>query len=1173
MNESEKIQQAIANLEAQRAILGDETVSAAIDSLRKKLVDLECDGDMTSSAMEGERKLVTVMFADISGFTAMSETMDPETVRDRVNACFERLVPVIEKYGGTVDKFIGDQIMALFGAPIAHENDAERALRVALEMMETLEAFNTQHLTDLGLHFGINTGLVLAGGVGTEKRHEYSVMGDVVNLASRLEDASQRKQILVGPDTYRLTVPLFEFEALTPIQVEGKAKPVPVYRLLGSKAQPGQVRGLKRHGIQSPLVGRDAELAAFTSCISRLLTGEGSIIMVIGEAGLGKSRLVAEARDGIPAERLIWLEGRTLSFSQTISYWPFQGIIRQYAGITEDDSEVVAWAKLKGQIMTLFPDQVAEVLPYLANLLALEVREGFEERVKYLDGEAMGRQIFLTSRRFFERLAQERPLVLLFEDLQWADESSIVLLEHLLSLVKRVPLLIGGVRRPDRRCPAANLQEVAQRKYAECYKEIRLAPLTQADSVQLVRNLLKIEDLPVQVERTILQKAEGNPFFVEEVIRSLIDTKTVVHDARTGRWQVTAQLRQVSIPDTVQGVVMARIDRLEEELRQVLRIAAVIGRSFLYRVLRATMEADRELDQCLGELQRLEVIREKQIVPELEFIFKHALVHEATYRSILLKRRRELHIQVGRCIEMLFDDRLEEFYGLLAYHYAQAEDWDKAQQYLFKVGDQASKMAADAEALIHYEHALEAYTRAFGDRWDPVQRAALDRKMGDAFFRIGDHQRASEHLQRALSCLDSPFPTSTRGVQLQIIKQIVQQAGQRLLPGFFLKSEGEDTIQILEERSRIYEVMLWMDFYTDPERAVLDAICALNSAERSGFSLGVINGYATAGIMCNVMGLFRFANYYHRRAVALAEQIQHPAAIGMAYCGLTVHELYLGQFDDTTISHAQRAADMYWASGHLREWGTVVPLLHFIHLHRGNFNDSEKICHNLIQIGLDGSDPQLRSWGLLGLGRIGRRTGPFDEAIGYLQEAIEFFKAIPDYAGQTDASAELGLCYLRQGKLRHALIVLQGADQLVTTHGVKGHQVTLLYNALAEASLVAAERAEERDKVGSIREAKYRCHMASKRSKLFRVRVPHAMRLQGRYEWMRNKPERAQKWWQQGLSLAQQMGLRYEQGMTYLDMGQRLGKRAYLEQAEAIFTEIGAEWDLVQTREALGGID
>jgi class 3 adenylate cyclase len=415
MSERERLEKAISDLETQRASLGDESVDTALKALREKLSVLERTRALTPE-LTGERKVVTIMFVDISGFTALAESMDPETVRNLVNACFDRLVPVIERYGGTVTKFIGDCIESVFGAPLAHENDPERALRCALDIMNAIDEFNADRGIDLGLHLGINTGSVIAGGIGSSGRQDYAVTGDAINVAARLEDVSRRGEILVGPDTYRLTRSQFTFDTLPPVRVQGKSGPLPVYRLAGLKDRPERRRWLESAGLSSPLVGRETAFRSVTASIQQLRERQGGILFVTGEAGLGKSRLMAEvrkqtiARTSQPSLRspgIRWLEGRALSFGESISYWPFQGILWQWAGITEEDNDSEAWDKLERHVWALFGEATAEVLPYLGSLLRLEVRSPYADRVKYLDGEAMGRQVYLTMRRFFERLARE----------------------------------------------------------------------------------------------------------------------------------------------------------------------------------------------------------------------------------------------------------------------------------------------------------------------------------------------------------------------------------------------------------------------------------------------------------------------------------------------------------------------------------------------------------------------------------------------------------------------------------------------------------------------------------------------------------------------------------------------------------------------------------------------
>jgi class 3 adenylate cyclase/tetratricopeptide (TPR) repeat protein len=1179
MSELGRLEEAIAHLEAQRESLGDAVVDAALAPLREKLAALE-KAEVGGQPLGGERKLVTVMFADISGFTPLAERLDPEAVRDLINACFERLVPIVENYGGTVDKFMGDNVMALFGAPVAHENDAECALRAALEMWTALAEFNVQQGLDLGLHFGINTGLVIAGGLGARQRQEYSVVGDAVNLAARLEDLSERGEILVGPDTYRLTAPLFDFEPLDPVRVKGKAEPVPVFRLLGLRAQPQRVRGLEGRGIHSPLVGRDAEVAAIRGCLERLRQGQGGILSIIGEAGVGKSRLMAEIRGSAGATHSLresashprWLEGRTLSFGQTISYWPFQEILWQYAGISEEDSEATAWGKLEAKIDTLFSEETPEILPYLASLLSLEVREEYTGRVQYLDSEAMGHQIYFAARRFFERLAQAQPLVLVFEDLHWADESSALLLEHLLALVERVPLLICGLSRPYRDAPAARLQAVAGQDFPDAYVELQLAPLSAADSAQLVRNLLEIEGLPERVRGRIVAKAEGNPFFLEEILRTLIDAGAIVHDPVTRRWQATAKVEAMAIPDTIQGVIMARVDRLDEEVKGALRTAAVAGRSFLYRVLRAVAEADRRLDEHLAELQAIELIREKRRLPELEYMFKHALAQEATYESILVQVRRELHARVGRAIEALFVDRLEEFYGLLAYHYAQAEAWEKAQDYLLKAGDQAGRVAADAEALAHYEQAMAAYGRAFGEEWDPLQRAALERKMGEALFRRGEHEAALEHFHRALDYLGEPLPTTRWGVRLAILGQVARQIGHRLLPGLFLRGADGPDIPAVEEAMRCYEPLGWIEAMTVPERFFLVALKGLNVSESSGFRYGTVVGLMGMGLTLDFFPAFWLwlAEIYHRQALALAERLQHPGALRLAYTGWANHELFLPELD-ALPEYARRAAAICRETGDLHNWGWVSDLWVLALLHQGDLSQAVAHSLELVRMGQEGADLQVQCWGLAVLGRARLAQGQMGEANRLLQEAVALAEAVPDHATIVNAGAYLSRCYARQGKLEQALRTLQRSQAIYGDHQVGWGIAGDLYRCLAEVYLVAAELRAQNAQTDWLKEAREACSDARRYSGIGPAR-PEAQMLQGRYEWLRGKPRAAKKWWRRALAQAEAQGQRYDLGVIHLEMGRRLGDRAHLERAEAILAEVGAEWDLARAREALADV-
>jgi class 3 adenylate cyclase len=589
MTQRQDIEQAIVALEARRDTLSEAVVEASLAALRQQLITLT-NREASISALRGERKQVTVMFADISGFTAMSEKLDPEEVRSLINACFERLGATIDRYGGHIDKFIGDEIMALFGAPVAHENDPERALRAALDMMDRLAEFNHQHAGQipkpLALHFGINSGLVIAGGIGTSQRQDYSVMGDTVNLAARLEGLSEAGEILVGEDTYRLTAPLFEFEVLKPVKVKGKEQPVRVYRLIRAKAVPGgQIRGIE--GLSSPLVGRGEELAILQESLNNVCQGQGGVISVIGDAGIGKSRLINElCLTNMQTGQARWAEGRALSYGESAGYLVARSVLGNLLEISPESSPVEAELVLKSEIQQLFPDQDGEIYPYLAHLLDVHLDEEAMQRIKYLEGEALQQRVVEAVRTHILARSAQIPLVLVWEDLPWADPSSLQVLETLLPLTQQCALLLLLVyRRP---LPASRMRRFRQKVndlLGEAQLCLELSPLTDKDSSQLLDYLLGGHALGDGLRQLIITKAEGNPFYIEEVIRSLINQGAIFQSDNGKSWVARPDLDDIKLPNTLQGVIMARIDQLDPETKRVLQVAAVVGRNFPYEIL------------------------------------------------------------------------------------------------------------------------------------------------------------------------------------------------------------------------------------------------------------------------------------------------------------------------------------------------------------------------------------------------------------------------------------------------------------------------------------------------------------------------------------------------------------------------------------------------------------
>jgi len=708
-----------------------------------------------------ERRVVTILFSDVKGFTQMAENLDPEEVMEVMDGAFDVLIEPIYRHEGTLVRLMGDAILAFFGAPIAHEDDPERACRAALEIIEGTKAYaarleRERDISGFDVRVGINTGLVVVGEIGSDLRVEYTAMGDAVNLAARMESAAEPGTILITEETHKFIAHLFETEALGPIQVKGKAEPVRVYRVLAPKVAPGKLRGIT--GLESPLVGRQVEFRALQESVERLRAGVGGIVTVVGEAGLGKSRLVAElrregqgaggkAQSQPPSLSLQWVEGRCLSYGTSIAYLLWLDVLRGLLGMTAEDPPVAVRDALQERVQALCPERFEGVYPYLGWLMSLPLEAKDEATVRDLEGESLKFNTFRAVETLIECAAGDCPLVLVCEDLHWADPTSMELLEQLLALTDRAPLLFIYVFRPETKHGSWRIKEIAARLYRHRHTDLWLDPLSAAESETLVGNLLRVEDLPQALKWRILSHAEGNPLYVEEIIRSLIDSGAIVRDEATGRWQATRDVADIAIPDTLRGVLMARIDRLQEKTKRVLQLAAVVGRIFLYRVLAAIAREERELDEHLLTLQREQMIRERAKLPELEYIFKHALTQEAAYNGLLKKERRVFHRQVAEALEELFPDRIEKQVGLLAHHWERAEEPEKATEYLLRAGDQARMAYAHEEAIDYYQRAL-VFLREQGEH----ERAARTlMKLGLVYTAAFEPDKAREVYDEAFT--------------------------------------------------------------------------------------------------------------------------------------------------------------------------------------------------------------------------------------------------------------------------------------------------------------------------------------------------------------------------------------------------------------------------------------
>ena len=1124
----------------------------------------------------GERRLVTIMFADIAGFSTLAGQMEPEGLRELTTACFETLVPVIERYGGTVHQFVGDEIMALFGAPVAHDDDPERAVRCAVELMEALSAMSAGGGPGLRLHVGICAGRVFAGEVDVRGRHEYSVMGDAVNLAARLRAEARAGEILIGPEIERRTRHIARCDPAGSLRLKGKSRPVRAYKLLG--LSPTHTQASTR-GLSSALVGRLSQRATLLRACEDLAEGRGAIVSVSAEAGVGKSRLLAEVRRSPEAQRSRWLEGRCLSYGEGLSYRPFLDVLEQDAGCVLADTEEQRREKVFGRAGELFADEAEELIPYLAALLSLRLPGNLGDHLEVLDSGSRGQQIFRTVRRYFARAAAQGPLVLVFEDVHWMDQSSVSLVEHILPLVRELPLLVCLCGRPEPGSPTLRLIDRARADHPGQATRIDLNALSRDESATLVANLVGADVLPVLLGQALLENAGGNPFFVEEQLRALIDLGGLTRE--NGGWRVTTAADTLAIPDTIQGVLTARIDRLDREPRHVLRLAAVIGRSFNRRVLGVLAGASPELDSSLVQLEESQLIEVRTRAGELVYAFKHALLQEAAYDSIPASRRRELHAQVARCIEDLFADRVDDYLSLLAYHYSRAEQWEKAQHYLFKAGDQAGKIAADAEAVAHYRSAMAAYSQVFGDRWDPVDRAALERKMGEALFGLGNHDQAREHMDRALAVLGHPFPTSPAALKRALLWQVVVQSSHRLLPSLLWKRGSRVSDRATGELCSVLSTITWIDVFGAQERTLLAGLWALNVAEAAGLDGYTVHGLMFTAGLCLGVPLPRLARRYAALAVRQARRSGQPLRISDAYFAVGCHGFAIARAD-SAIEAFRIAREAALVAGYDTGWTNATGQTNMLLMDQGQLQEALALAQESIGRAAETGHRLMLALGEAAVGQTLDQMGEPREAEAYVRRSLESMLAAGDLMDGLHSIGNLARVCMRQGRVNEAQGLVAKGDRLVASKPrLRTTWNTQYWTLRAEILLELAESGEGADSGGepraggnirrrdAIEQARVACKEARDCVKLYRGAAVSAYRTQGTYEWLTGRKRAAHKWWRKSIQAGERLGFRYPLAQTHLEMGRRLADRNHLEIAEKLFAEMGAALDLQVTRELL----
>lgn len=684
----------------------------------------------TSSAVtpfKGERKHVTVLFTDLTGYTAMSEKLDPEEVKEFTSRIFGEISKIVANYDGFIEKYAGDAVMAIFGVPKAHEDDPIRAVKVAYKIHELVDKISPEVEKKIGqpisMHTGINTGLVVTGEVNME-RGTHGIAGDTINLASRLSNLANPGEIVVDVDTCRQVEGHFICEYRETTSVKGKADPVEVHQVLSHRDKPITIRRLS--GLRANLVGRDMEMADLSEAVDNLRQGKGRIFSICGAAGTGKSRLVEEFKVGLDLERIQWIEGHAYAYSQNIPYFPLVDLLNRLLHIDEKDPPDKVREKVESGLECLVSNR-NDVIPYVGHLYSLSYPEA-----EGISPEHWKSRLQAAILAILYALAERAPTVFFLEDMHWADPSFVELLRRACLEIRQPAIVLCAHR------PTFNLFTGHQvNNISQYYHDIQLQNLSLSVAQNMLASLLQTETIPPDLKRWVQSKAEGNPFYLEELVNSLIESETLARD--NGSWKVLRSIAESDIPSSLHGLITGRLDRLDKQTKRILQKASVIGRDFLYEILKKISEFEESIDGELRQLERLDLIRTRSLQPDIEYMFKHALTQEVVYNGLLKKQRRKIHEHIARVMESVFKDRLEEFNETLAYHFSRGQSVTKAIDYLVKSGEKSLARYAVEEAHQYFRKAYDILaSKAEPSETEKIILIDILNSWGYAYYYLGE---------------------------------------------------------------------------------------------------------------------------------------------------------------------------------------------------------------------------------------------------------------------------------------------------------------------------------------------------------------------------------------------------------------------------------------------------
>ncbi len=1047
-----------------------------------------------------ERRLLTTLFADLSGFTALSSKLDPEEVKEVASSCFELLNQPIVKHGGTIHKYEGDLVIALFGFPNAHEDDPERSINAAFEMMGLIPKINeviSQKLvrkTNLSLHIGINSGIVFVGEVGSKEKVEYTVMGDVVNLTARLKDVAKSEEIIVAEPVFRTTRYLFEYEACPPVSIKGVDKPVEVFKPLRIKKRPDPKRGIE--GLHSPMVGRDTEFKLIKDALGKLQGGQGGACFISGTAGLGKTRLLIELKKLIASSNLsiAIMEARCHVHSETIPYAPFLQILKEIFAITDHDSRETVLTKLLAKSREMFADDWQEVLPYLSSLFSIrfadfsvlekDEAEKLDEKIKYLEPKNLRIQLFLSMKKVFASLVASKPLLLVIEDYHWIDKESLELIEFIFASKRvvtgeqtRLPILFLGLTRVEKEKECYKTKENLKNRLGANFKEVILNALDADAGTRLIYNLLNIPGITEKFKDKILDKAEGNPFYVEEIIRSLIDSGRLIF-AR-GIWSLNPEagdLDKLTIPDNIQAVIASRLDRLDNDLKGVLQVAAVIGRNFYTQILERLCGLESLiLTVHLATLEDYEYISEYPRQTESEYAFRHPLLQEVIYNSLLKKKRKKLHRNAGEAIESIYHNRIDDFTELLAYQYSNSDDLDKAIEWTTKAGEKTKGQYANDEAVGFFENVIKLIKDKHHSTTTLPPSAA--KNLCVAYEAIGDIYILKAEYTLALKYFEMME-------RVMVKDEIIQSRSRRRVAdiyqkqGKFDKALGildeveaklkTDSVEVKIEKAEICFLRSWVCWgrsqnqqgVDEAEKGlrIIDKVDTDNKIERDMLNEAKARGYNSSGLNLYQMGKYEKAIEAYQKFLSMGKDIGNKRIVGVANHNLSMVYSVMGEYD-RALEYLQKSIKISEEIGDKQSIGINLGNQGNIYHQRADYEKAVELYQEFLKISEEIGYKHGVAIAVVNLGTVHKDKGDFEKAIELYMQKLSLSGELGDKNGAGIAMFHIGDTYLKRGDREKAQEFLVKSKNLFTEINNRLALINV-YSALAELKILENDMAE-----------------------------------------------------------------------------------------------------------------